>query len=139
MAKVTLDSLVSELYGIGPKKAEKLEVLEIRTVFDLIYYLILRMIRDYQSYSKLREENHVLSLQLMQYDGLNQRIALARQGRHDLRHHILTMENMVKEENYDALRSYLIEIGEKYQLEGPLNFCQRHPDLFFGNCRRWGE
>ena len=39
MAKVTLDSLVSELYGIGPKKAEKLEVLEIRTVFDLIYYL----------------------------------------------------------------------------------------------------
>ena len=89
----------------------------------LIYYLILRMIRDYQSYSKLREENHVLSLQLMQYDGLNQRIALARQGRHDLRHHILTMENMVKEENYDALRSYLMEIGEKYQLEGPLNFC----------------
>ncbi len=39
MAKVTLSSPVSELYGIGPKKAEKLEQLEIRTVFDLIYYL----------------------------------------------------------------------------------------------------
>ena len=36
MAKLTLDSSVSELYGIGPKKAEKLEILEIRTVYDLI-------------------------------------------------------------------------------------------------------
>ena len=39
MGKITLDSPVSELYGIGPKKAEKLEILEIRNVFDLIYYL----------------------------------------------------------------------------------------------------
>lgn len=39
MAKLTLDSSVSELYGIGPKKAEKLEILEIRTVYDLISYL----------------------------------------------------------------------------------------------------
>lgn len=39
MAKLTLNSSVSELYGIGPKKAEKLEILEIRTVYDLISYL----------------------------------------------------------------------------------------------------
>ena len=89
----------------------------------LIYYLILRMIRENADYVQLREENHALSLQVMQYDGLNQRIALARQGRHDLRHHILTMENLVKEGQYDALRSYLTEIGEKYQLEGALTYC----------------
>ncbi|MBP5261416.1 MAG: hypothetical protein J6Z43_04720, partial [Clostridiales bacterium] len=39
MPKLTLSSSVSELYGIGPKKAEKLEILEIRTVYDLISYL----------------------------------------------------------------------------------------------------
>ena len=89
----------------------------------LIYYLILRMIKDNADYTMLREENHVLSMELMQYDGLNQRIALARQGRHDLRHHILTMENLLESGDVDALRSYLAEIGEKYQVEGALTFC----------------
>ena len=89
----------------------------------LIYYLILRMIKDNADYTRLREENHVLSMELMQYDGLNQRIALARQGRHDLRHHIVTMENLLESGDVDALRSYLAEIGEKYQVEGALTFC----------------
>ncbi len=89
----------------------------------LIYYLILRMIKDNADYTMLREENHVLSMELMQYDGLNQRIALARQGRHDLRHHILTMENLLESGDVNALRSYLAEIGEKYQVEGALTFC----------------
>ena len=39
MAKLRLDSPVSELYGIGPKKAELLSVLEITTVYDLLYQL----------------------------------------------------------------------------------------------------
>lgn len=89
----------------------------------LIYYLILRMIKDNSDYLKLREDNHALAMQVMQYDGLNQRIALARQGRHDLRHHILSMETLVNDGDYDGLRSYLKEIGEKYQLEGALTYC----------------
>ena len=39
MTKLTLSSPVSDLYGIGPKKAEKLAVLEIETVYDLITFL----------------------------------------------------------------------------------------------------
>lgn len=89
----------------------------------LIYYLILRMIKENAEYVKLREDNHVLAMQVMQYDGLNQRIALARQGRHDLRHHILSMETLVNEGNMEGIRSYLAEIGEKYQLEGSLSYC----------------
>ena len=89
----------------------------------LIYYLILRMIKDNADYLKLREDNHALAMQVMQYDGLNQRIALARQGRHDLRHHILSMETLVNDGDIDGLRSYLKEIGEKYQLEGALIYC----------------
>jgi sensor histidine kinase regulating citrate/malate metabolism len=81
------------------------------------------MIKDNSDYMKLREENHVLSMELMQYDGLNQRIALARQGRHDLRHHILAMETLLDSGDVPALRSYLAEIGEKYQVEGALTFC----------------
>lgn len=89
----------------------------------MVYYLILRMIKDNADYMKLREENHFLSVELMQYDGLNQRIALARQGRHDLRHHILTMENLLNSGDVEALRSYITEVGDKYQLEGSLTFC----------------
>lgn len=89
----------------------------------LIYYLILRMVKDSASYIRLREENHAMALQLTQYDGLNQRIAAARQGRHDLRHHIMTMENMANAGDYDGLRNYLREIGEKYQLSGTLSYC----------------
>ena len=89
----------------------------------MIYYLILRMIKDNSDYMDLREENHFLSMELMQYDGLNQRIALARQGRHDLRHHILTMENLLNSGDIEALRSYITEIGEKYEVEGALTFC----------------
>ena len=118
-----------EFYG---KDDPLLWSLSVRNVFMLfivnlaaflIYYLILRMIKDNADYMKLREENHVLSMELMQYDGLNQRIALARQGRHDLRHHILTMETLLDSGDVPALRSYLAEIGEKYQVEGALTFC----------------
>lgn len=89
----------------------------------MVYYLMLRMIRDNANYVKLREENHLMTLQLTQYDGLNQRIALARQGRHDLRHHIVTLENMAKEGDLQGIRGYLAEIGQKYELEGALIYC----------------
>ena len=89
----------------------------------LIYYLILRMIRDNADYLSLREENHALTLQVMQYDDLNQRISAARQGRHDLRHHIVTIENFVKSGNLEELRRYLAEMGERYQLEDALVYC----------------
>ena len=89
----------------------------------LIYYLLMQMVRDNASYLKLREENHTMAVQLMQYDDLNQRIALARQGRHDLRHHILSLEAMANEGNIDGIRKYLKEVGEKYQLKGSLSYC----------------
>ena len=70
----------------------------------LIYYLILRLVRDNARYMHLREENHVLALQVMQYEDLNQRISTASQGRHDLRHHIVTIENMVNDGNLEELK-----------------------------------
>ena len=118
-----------EFYGSG----NALEwVLNVSNVFFLaivnlasflIYYLILRMIRDNADYLRLREENHSLALQVMQYDDLNQRISAARQGRHDLRHHVVTMENFVKAGNIEELRKYLAEMGERYQLEETLTYC----------------
>ncbi len=89
----------------------------------LIYYLILRLVRDNARYMHLREENHVLALQVMEYDDLNQRISTARQGRHDLRHHIVTIENMVNEGNIEELKKYLQDIGKKYQLDDTLVYC----------------
>lgn len=89
----------------------------------LIYYLILRMIKENADYASLREENHSLALQVMQYDDLNQRISIARQGRHDLRHHVLTMENLVNSGDTDELRKYLSELMERYQLEDALVYC----------------
>jgi len=89
----------------------------------LIYYLILRLIRDNARYMHLREENHVLALQVMQYEDLNQRIDTARQGRHDLRHHIVTIENLVNDGNIDEVKQYLYDIGEKYQLDETFIYC----------------
>ena len=89
----------------------------------LIYYLILRLVRDNARYMHLREENHVLALQVMQYEDLNQRISTASQGRHDLRHHIVTIENMVNDGNLEELKKYLYEIGKKYQLDDALVYC----------------
>lgn len=89
----------------------------------LIYYLILRLIRDNTRYMHLREENHVLALQVMQYEDLNQRIDTARQGRHDLRHHIVTIENLVNDGNIDEVKQYLYDIGEKYQLDETFIYC----------------
>ncbi|MBE6006288.1 MAG: GHKL domain-containing protein [Sarcina sp.] len=89
----------------------------------LIYYLILRMVRDNVKYMQLREENHALTLQVMQYEDLNQRISAARQGRHDMRHHIVTMETLLNSGDLDGLRKYLADVGEKYQLDESLIFC----------------
>lgn len=120
---------VHEFYGTGSSLKWALNVknvlflLIVNFASFLIYYLILRMIRDNSSYLQLREENHALTLRIMQYEDLNNRIAAARQGRHDLRHHIVTMENMVDAGNYTGLRKYLADIGEKYQLEEALTYC----------------
>ena len=89
----------------------------------MVYYLMLRLIKDSSDYLSLREENHAMAMEIMQYDGLNQRIALARQGRHDLRHHILSLEKLAEEGDMEAVRRYLDELGEKYQLEGALIYC----------------
>ena len=89
----------------------------------LIYYLILRMVKDNEKYLHLREENHALTLQVMQYEDLNQRIGAARQGRHDMRHHIVTMENLINAGDVEGVRKYLADIGEIYQLDESLTYC----------------
>ncbi|MDO5132765.1 MAG: ATP-binding protein [Eubacteriales bacterium] len=89
----------------------------------LVYYLILRMVIENNRSLQLREENHALTLQVMQYDDLNKRIAAARQGRHDLRHHIVTMENMLNAGNVSELRQYLSDMTDRYQLDGALTYC----------------
>ena len=89
----------------------------------LIYYLLMQMVRDNINYMRVREENHAMAVQLMQYDDLNQRIAAAREGRHDLRHHMLGLEALANEGDLEGIRRYLHDVGKKYQLEGSLSYC----------------
>lgn len=73
----------------------------------LIYYVVAQLILEQDKILALREQNHLLAMQAMQYENLQERITEARRAKHDVRHHIALMQQYVNDGDYAALKDYL--------------------------------
>ncbi|MFR6087038.1 MAG: hypothetical protein ACLUIX_07290 [Oscillospiraceae bacterium] len=57
------------------------------------------------------QKNYALAMQSLQYENLQERIAEARQAKHDVRHHVALSQDCLRRKDYDAMQAYL----DRYQ------------------------
>ena len=73
----------------------------------LVYYIVARLVIEQQKNLRLQENNHLLEMQNLQYDYLQDKIKETRRYKHDVRHHIALMQELLKKGEYDKLSEYL--------------------------------
>lgn len=89
----------------------------------LIYRTVVQLSALYDKNARLQADNHELELQKMQYDIIEQRMEDMRRTRHDLRHHIVLL-NQVKQTGDFSLIDKLLESYPAPVLhDQPLTYC----------------
>jgi sensor histidine kinase YesM len=92
----------------------------------LIYHTIVKHIRVTDSYTKLMEENYQLATQNHQYESLQERINEARHAKHDIRHHITIMDNLLMSKEYERLHEYLQSYKRTLPDDGSIILCNHY-------------
>ncbi len=90
----------------------------------LVYYVVTRLIFEQDKNMELSEKNHRLAMSELQYDSLRERIAEARRAKHDVRHHIALMQELLRKEEYGELEKYLQEYSLSVPDDTPIAFCE---------------
>ncbi|MDO4554588.1 MAG: ATP-binding protein [Lachnospiraceae bacterium] len=87
--------------------------------FYCLFYKIL-----YAAYekSRLEEKNHYLTLQSAQYHILQERMEETRRARHDLRHNILMVDQLIAKEAWEELKQFQKKRRDTIEREAP-HFC----------------
>ncbi len=73
----------------------------------LAYYVTARMLKINEQNRILEEQKSIASIQLLQYQNLQEKIVETRRARHDMRHHAALMNGYLQEGQYDKLEEYL--------------------------------
>lgn len=90
----------------------------------LIYYVVARLILEQNKSLELREKNHQLIMQAMQYKNLQEKITDARRAKHDVRHHIALIQEYLTEGKLDVLHDYLNEYSKSLPDNSLVRFCE---------------
>lgn len=109
---------------VSLKPANALFLLCINLGAFLIYSLVARLINEYDKNARLEQQNHILTLENLQYENLTDKIMEARQARHDLRHHITVMTEYLNAKDFHKLESYLMEYRSSLPEDSSIVFCQ---------------
>ena len=92
----------------------------------LIYQVIAKLLSEMAKNEVLSEKNHLLTLQELQHENLQSRIAEARQAKHDIRHHITVMDSYLQNCEYDKLREYLRSYQKSLPDDSAIIFCSNY-------------
>ena len=92
----------------------------------LIYYVVTRLILEQNKTLELKERNHQLTMQAMQYENLQEKITEARRAKHDVRHHIALMQEYLNNGDYAALKEYLKSYGMSLPDDSLIHFCENN-------------
>lgn len=90
----------------------------------LIYYVIARLISEQNKTLELKEKNHRLTMQAVQYENLQEKITDARRAKHDVRHHIALIQEYLNRGELDALRRYLDRYSASLPDDSLVRFCE---------------
>lgn len=119
-------------YGVASRSALEIALRSKNTLFlfiinvgaILVYYVVTRLILEQNKTLELKEKNHQLTMQAMQYENLREKITDARRAKHDVRHHITLMREYLNRGELDALRRYLSEYSESLPDDSLVRFCE---------------
>ena len=73
----------------------------------LVYYIVAKLINEQKKNLSLQEKNHLLAMQSLQYEYLQDKMTEARRYKHDARHHLALMQELLKKGEYSKLSEYL--------------------------------
>lgn len=119
-------------YGVASRSALEIALRPKNTLFlfiinvgaILVYYVVTHLILEQNKTLELKEKNHQLTMQAMQYENLREKITDARRAKHDVRHHITLMREYLNRGELDALRRYLSEYSESLPDDSLVRFCE---------------
>lgn len=90
----------------------------------LICHVILKFVEEQQKNAALQAQKHLLNIVNIQYKSLERQVEDARVARHDMRHHLLIINDLLLREDYKGLSDYLKPFLESLpQLDRPLVYC----------------
>lgn len=94
--------------------------------FIIIYYTVVLLLLEHQKNAHLAQNNHLLSLQTIQHEHLQQRINEARQAKHDVHHHILLIREYLRSGKLQELEAYLDDYSASLPETQSLIHCQHY-------------
>lgn len=92
----------------------------------LIYYIVTLLVNEYDKNMTLEKQNHMLSLENLQYTYLQKKMMETRKARHDMRHHAAVMAGYLKDENYEELKIYLTGWLKTLPEDNSVIFCRSY-------------
>lgn len=108
--------------ALRPKNTLFLFVVNVGAI--LIYYVVTRLVLEQNKTLELKERNHQLTMQAMQYGNLQEKITEARRAKHDVRHHIALMQEYLNNGDLPALSEYLNQYGASLPDDSLIRFCE---------------
>lgn len=110
--------------ALQPKNAFFLLFVELGAF--LIYYIVTKLLNEFDRNIRLEKQNHMLLLANLQYENLKEKIAETRHARHDLRHHVAVMTGYLSNGELEKLREYLIGYGRSMPEDSSDIFCNNY-------------
>ncbi len=92
----------------------------------LIYHMIVCLINEYDKNANLKNQNHQLILQKLQYENLKDKISNARRAKHDLHHHITIMTGYLHDGKLEELETYLARYCKSLPKDTSVVLCQNY-------------
>ncbi len=90
----------------------------------LIYYMMVKLDGQLAKNLQLEEEQHYRDLELIAFQGLQERMEETRRMRHDLRHHIHMVSHYLEEKEYEKLQEYVNSYREFIPDGERIRFCE---------------
>lgn len=90
----------------------------------LIYYIMLKLDGQLAKNLEMEEQQHYRDLVYVEYQSLQERIEETRRMRHDLRHHIHTVNYYLAQKEYDKLQEYVNSFSDSVPDGDRIRFCE---------------
>lgn len=111
--------------ALEPSNTFYLLLMSLGSIF--IYHLVVRLIIVMDNNAQLAENNHILLMQNLQYNTLQERIHDARRAKHDIRHHISIIRSYAEKQDYEKLTDYLNQYQKTMPDDSSIVFCENLP------------
>lgn len=111
---------------IALQPAHALFLLIINIGAFLVYHIVVCLINEYNKTSFLENQNHQLALQQLQYENLAGKISEIQRTKHDMHHHITTMQAYLHNGKIKELEDYLYNYQQSLPGNSPIVYCQNY-------------